>query len=78
MFTEKFKAFIRQFEMILEGDQHVDKIRSNVTACERRELRIRKDLKSAANKSAAEEVCQLEIKLAQAERTKDLAKLEGM
>ncbi|XP_023240841.1 uncharacterized protein LOC111639251 [Centruroides sculpturatus] len=45
-------------------------------ACEQRELKIRKELKRAAKKATDDEINNLEIKLSQAERAKDLAQLE--
>lgn len=76
-FTEQLKDYKYQFEMILEGERHVDQARNHLTACEQRELKIKKELKKAAkHKATQEEMKQLEIKLAQAERAKDLAQLE--
>ncbi len=46
-------------------------------ACEQRELKIKKELKKAAKKATTEELRQLESRLIQAERQKDLAKIEG-
>jgi hypothetical protein len=75
-FTENLKDFKYQFEMILEGERHVDQARNHMAACEQQELKIKKELKKAAKKATTEELNRLEIKLGQAERAKDLAQLE--
>ncbi|XP_013776595.1 uncharacterized protein LOC106461326 isoform X1 [Limulus polyphemus] len=77
-FTEHLKNFKHQFEMILDGEKQVDNARAHLAQCEQRELRIRKELKKAAKKATVEEINNLEIKLSQAERAKDLAQLEMM
>lgn len=75
-FAEHLKKFKHQFEMILEGEKQVDHARTHLAQCEQRELKIRKELKKAAKKATVEEINNLEIKLSQAERAKDLAQLE--
>lgn len=75
-FIEQIKVFKHQFEMILEGERQIDQARNHLLACEQRELKIRKELKRAAKKATDDEINNLEIKLSQAERAKDLAQLE--
>ncbi|XP_066995449.1 uncharacterized protein [Anabrus simplex] len=75
-FTEHLKEFIHQFEMILEGEQHVDQARSIASSCEQRESKVRRELSKASRKSNAEEIAQLETKLAQAERSRTLAQCD--
>ncbi|KAH8034734.1 hypothetical protein HPB51_000828 [Rhipicephalus microplus] len=75
-FVEHLKTFRHQFELILEGERQVDHSRSALAACEQKELRIKKELKRAAKKATVEEISNLELKLAQAERAKDLAQFE--
>jgi len=75
-FTESIKDYKYQFEIILEGEKHVDQARNHLTACEQRENKFRKELKKASKKATPDEINQLEIKLAQSERAKDLAQVE--
>ncbi|XP_046406585.1 uncharacterized protein LOC124171458 [Ischnura elegans] len=75
-FTDHLKEFSNQFELILEGEKHVDQARNRLNSCELVETKIRKDLKKAAKKAQSEEVRQLEMRLAQAERSRGLAHLE--
>lgn len=75
-FIEQLKVFKHQFEMILEGERQVDQARTHLLSCEQKELKIRKELKRAAKKATVDEINNLEIKLSQAERAKDLAQLE--
>ncbi|XP_013396067.1 uncharacterized protein LOC106163101 [Lingula anatina] len=75
-FAEHLKEFKQMFDMILEGEKHVDMSKNNLGACELRETKIKKELKKAAKKSTTEELRQLENKLMQAERAKNLAQLE--
>ncbi|XP_071438716.1 uncharacterized protein [Hetaerina americana] len=75
-FTDHLKEFSSQFELILEGEKHVDQARNRLNSCEQVETKLRKELKKAAKKSQSEEVRQLEMRLAQAERSRDLAQLE--
>lgn len=75
-FADNLKEFITQFEMILEGEQHIDQARTQVAACELRAAKIKKELKKATKKCSEEEMHQLEIKLCQAERSCDNAQIE--
>lgn len=75
-FVDHLRDFKYQFEMILEGEKQVDHARNHLTCCEQRENKTRKELKRAAKKSTVDELNNLEIKLSQAERSKDLAQLE--
>lgn len=77
-FVEHLKTFRHQFELILEGEKQVDHARGALAACEQKELRIKKELKRAAKKATVEEISNLELKLAQAERAKDLAQFETL
>ncbi|KAG8238199.1 hypothetical protein J437_LFUL018082, partial [Ladona fulva] len=65
-----------QFELILEGEKHVDQARNHLNRCETTEMKIRKELKKATKKPLAEEVRELEMRVAQAERTREHAQLE--
>jgi hypothetical protein len=75
--SDHLKEFITNFEMILEGEHHIDQARSHVTACEMRVTKMKKELKKASKRGSAEDAQQLEIKLTQAERSCDQAQFEG-
>ncbi|XP_064477606.1 uncharacterized protein LOC135391308 [Ornithodoros turicata] len=75
-FLEQLKAFKHQFDLILEGEKHVDQARNQLAICEQKELKIKKELKKASKKATVEEINNLEMRLAQAERAKDLAQYE--
>lgn len=75
-FSDHLKEFVCQFELILEGEKHVDQARNNLNRCELAEMKIRKELKKASKKSLSEDVRELELRLAQAERSRDHAQLE--
>ncbi|XP_021915158.1 uncharacterized protein LOC110827625 isoform X2 [Zootermopsis nevadensis] len=75
-FADHLKEFITNFEMILEGEHHIDQARTHVTACEMKASKFRKELKKASKRGSAEEAQQMEIKLAQAERSCDQAQFE--
>jgi hypothetical protein len=75
--SDHLKEFITQFEMILEGEHHIDQARSHVTACEMRAVKIKKELKKASKRGSEEETRQLEMKLAQTKNSCDQAQFEG-
>uniref|UniRef100_A0A147BHM0 Putative myosin-i heavy chain-like protein n=1 Tax=Ixodes ricinus TaxID=34613 RepID=A0A147BHM0_IXORI len=77
-FVEHLKAFKHHFDLILEGEKQVDQARNALVLCEQKELKIKKELKKASKKATVEEISNLELKLAQAERAKDLAQYEAM
>lgn len=77
-FIEHLRDFTRQFEMILEGEEHVDQARNHMEACEHREAKIRKELKKSAKKCSFEEVYQIKEKLFLAECSRDAARMEGV
>ncbi|PSN53083.1 hypothetical protein C0J52_09150 [Blattella germanica] len=54
-FADHLKEFITQFEMILEGEQHIDQARTHVTTCELRAAKIKKELKKAKAVQRAKE-----------------------
>ncbi|KAJ9587845.1 hypothetical protein L9F63_018717, partial [Diploptera punctata] len=76
LISDHLKEFITQFEMILEGEQHIDQARTHITACELRAAKIKKELKKAAKRVSEEEMHQLEAKLTQAEKSCDHAQIE--
>ncbi|XP_049805931.1 uncharacterized protein LOC126248692 [Schistocerca nitens] len=77
-FSENLKEFSHQFEMILEGEQHMDQVRNRLSVCENKEQKIRKEIQKSARKSTPEELQQLEAKLVQAKQSKELAQYEAM
>ncbi|KAA0202224.1 hypothetical protein HAZT_HAZT009957 [Hyalella azteca] len=64
-----------QFELILEGERHVDQSRELYSIREQREIKCRKELAKCSIKGA-EEVKLYEERVVQAEKGKDLAYLE--
>ncbi|XP_064601843.1 uncharacterized protein LOC135467871 [Liolophura sinensis] len=73
---EHLKEFRQMFEMILDGDKHVSQAKHNLTTCDMKETKIRKELKKAAKRATPQEIQILEHRLSQAERAKDIAQLE--
>ena len=77
-FGEHLKDYRHMFDMILEGEKHVHQSKTYYAACEQKEMKARKDLKKAFKilRPQSSEIQNLEGKLAQAERAKDLAQIE--
>jgi hypothetical protein len=75
--SDHLKEFVTQFEMILEGEHHIDQARTHVTTCERRVVKIKKKLNKVSKRGNEEETRQMEMKLAQAKDSCDLAQVEG-
>lgn len=75
--SDHLKEFVIQFEMILEGEHHVDQARTHAAASERRAVKIKNKLNKASKRGNVEETRQLEIKLTEARDSCDLAKIEG-
>ncbi|KAL1110387.1 hypothetical protein AAG570_007918 [Ranatra chinensis] len=53
-FIAGIKKFRRQYEIILEGEQQIDKCRAHLSSCEARENKLRKDLKKAISKASGD------------------------
>lgn len=77
-FTEHLREFRNNFQLIYEGERSVDHARGQLAAHEASESSLRKELRKANKKCSSEDVQQLEVKLAQAQRSKELAQMEGM
>merc|ERR1719225_1634848 len=75
-FSEHIKNFKNQFDMILEGARQLDMSKADLQAAEIKEGKLKKELKKAAKKATTEELREMSLKLAEAEREKDLAQLE--
>ncbi|XP_023722566.1 uncharacterized protein LOC111872682 isoform X2 [Cryptotermes secundus] len=75
-FADHLKEFVIQFEMILEGEHHVDQARTHVAASERRAVKIKNKLNKASKRGNVEETRQLEMKLTEAKDSCDLAQIE--
>ncbi|KAG7161231.1 hypothetical protein Hamer_G016285 [Homarus americanus] len=76
-FADHLKEYRTQYELILEGEKHITQAREMLSVREQREGKLRKDLKKACKKAPPEEIHLLREKLSQAERSRDLAHLEG-
>ncbi|XP_026282977.1 uncharacterized protein LOC113209573 [Frankliniella occidentalis] len=74
-FTEHLKEFKSQFDLILEGEKHVDQARAAVELCDQREGKLKKEVKKA-RKCSALEMEDLEKRLCEAARAKEVAQLE--
>lgn len=74
--SEHLKEFKTQFDLILEGEKHVDHARTAVELCDQRECKLKKEVKKA-KKCTAEEMQDLEKRLYEAARAKEVAQLEG-
>jgi len=75
-FSEHIKNFKNQFDMILEGARQLDMSKADLQTAEIKEGKLKKELKKAAKKATTEELREMSLKLAEAEREKDLAQLE--
>ncbi|CAB3369397.1 Hypothetical predicted protein [Cloeon dipterum] len=75
-FTEHLREFRNSFQMIYEGERAVDHSRSQLAGHETAETNLRRDIRKANKKFSTEEAQQLEVKLAQAQRSKELAQME--
>lgn len=63
--------------MILEGEKHVDQARNAVELCDQRENKLKKEIKKS-KKCSMEEMQEMEKRLCEAARAKEVAQLEGM
>ncbi|KAK7791944.1 hypothetical protein R5R35_002433 [Gryllus longicercus] len=78
-FTESLKGFIHQFELILEGEQHVDVGRNHLQAIEQREQKLEKDLVKAQRRHIpGADVNHIQRKLAEEKQAKQVAQQEVM
>lgn len=75
-FLEQVTKFKYQFDMILEGEQRIDKIREHLAACEQRESKLKKELKKAAQKGTVDDVKEIEEKIAEAKSSISVAQIE--
>lgn len=74
--SDHLKEFVKQFEMILEGERHVDQARTHVAASERRTAKMKYKLNMALKQGNVGETRQLKIKLTEAKDSCDLAQIE--
>lgn len=75
-FLEHLNKFRSNFDMILEGEVSIDKLRDRLASCELRESRLKKELQKATQKSSLEEVKQIEQKLVDAKSSIKAAQIE--
>lgn len=76
-FSDQLKDYRQQFELMLEGENHVDRCKQKLSNLEAKESKIRKELKKSMKKGCNEEVEELEIQLKQATDARNLANEEG-
>jgi len=74
---DHLKDYRQQFELMLEGENHVDRCKQKLTNLEAKESKIRKDLKKSMKKGSNEEIEELEVQLKQAVNAVNLAREEG-
>merc|ERR1719187_2333901 len=72
-FASHVKDFQHQFDMILEGAKQLDLAKAELQAAEIKEGKLKKEMKKAAKKATAEELREMSLKLAEAEREKDIS-----
>ncbi|XP_075219320.1 uncharacterized protein LOC142323487 isoform X2 [Lycorma delicatula] len=75
-FLEQVSKFKYQFDMILEGEQRIDKMREHLGACELRESKYKKELKKASQKGTVDDVQEIETKIAEAKSLIKVAQIE--
>ncbi|XP_014680887.1 PREDICTED: uncharacterized protein LOC106820830 [Priapulus caudatus] len=75
-FTEQLKEFRCQFEAILDGEKQVSIAKGYITSCEKREGVIQKDMKKISKKAVVDDMRNLQYKLTQTSRAKELAKID--
>jgi len=75
-FTENWKEFRHQFDMILEGDRQLDFAKCNLQDAEQKENKLKKELKKTAKRATPEELREMSTRLQSVEREKDVAQLE--
>jgi len=75
-FLDHLKDYRQQFELMLEGENHVDRCKQKLTNLEAKESKIRKDLKKSMKKGSNEEIEELEVQLKQAVNAVNLAREE--
>merc|ERR1719225_552003 len=74
--NDHIKEFKHQFDMILEGAKQLDMAKTDIQTAEQKEGKIKKELKTGAQKATAEELREMTTRLSEAEREKDIAQLE--
>jgi len=75
-FTENWKEFRHQFDLILEGDRQLDFAKGNLQAAEQKENKLKKELKKTAKRATPEELREMSTRLQSVEREKDMAQIE--
>ncbi|XP_018496181.1 uncharacterized protein LOC108864625 [Galendromus occidentalis] len=77
-FFETLRTFRQQCEMILEGEKVVDTARADLARAERKERKIKTNIKKISKKAPSEKMMTIEMELSNAERAKDLAHFEAV
>jgi len=75
-FSDQLKDYRQQFELMLEGENHVDRCKQKLANFEAKECKLRKELKKSLKKGTNEEVEELEAQLKQATGARNLAQEE--
>ena len=75
--SDQLKDYRQQFELLLEGENQVDRCKQKLINSEAKESKIRKDLRKASKKSNSSETQEHEAQLKQATDAKNLAHEEG-
>lgn len=79
IFIDHLKEHRQQFELMLEGENHVDNCKQKLSMAESRESKIRKEYKKAlkrAENHGGPELNEIEGQLKQATHARDLAQEE--
>ena len=75
--SERHREFKTMFELILEGERHVDQSRELYNHRENSEMKYRKDLEKGTERGG-EEMKVMQERVTQAVKSKELAYLEGV
>jgi len=75
-FSDQLKEYRQQFELMLEGENQVDRCKQKLVTLEAKESKIRKDVKRSLKKGNEPEVEELQLQLKQASDATKLAQEE--
>ena len=75
--ADQLKEYRQQFELMLEGENQVDRCKQKLVTLEAKESKIRKDVKRSLKKGNEPEVEELQLQLKQASDATKLAQEEG-
>uniref|UniRef100_A0A1B6MGD4 Uncharacterized protein n=1 Tax=Graphocephala atropunctata TaxID=36148 RepID=A0A1B6MGD4_9HEMI len=75
-FIDQLNKFRYAFEIILEGEMGIDRLREQLGACEAKESKLKKDLQKAVKKNHTGEVRQIEQKIVDTKSTIKTTQIE--